>query len=218
MKYKLEWNYKLKGNEAVLFSSDWLDTGVALAMGDELEKFTKAKDIVFYDELGTSWTMKEFRKLLSEVEEEPHDLILYFDGGYNKASKQAGIGVVVFYQQGKKKYRIRANELLSEMNTNNEAEYAALYYGLQLLEEIGVHHMPCQIKGDSLVVLKQLEGDWPCYEEDLNRWLDRIEEKLKSLGLKPTLTPIPREENKEADQLARQALEGKVVHSKTQLL
>lgn len=218
MKYKIEWSYKLKGNEAVLFSSDWIGTEVALRMGEELEKFAKAKDLIFYDEVGTSWTIKEFRKLLAEVEEEPHDLLIYFDGGYNKQTKKAGIGVVIFYQQGKKKYRIRANELIHEMNTNNEAEYAALHYGIQMLEEMGVQQMPCQIKGDSLVVLKQLEGEWPCYEEDLNRWLDRIEEKMSSLGMKPTYIPIPREENKEADQLARQALEGKMVHSKTQLL
>ena len=135
-----------------------------------------------------------------------------------RKQNQAGLGIVIYYRQGKKKYRLRVNESIDEMETNNEAEYAALHYALNLLEEIGVHHVPCDIKGDSQVVLKQLEGEWPCYEENLNRWLDRIEEKIKRLGLKPRYQPIPRNENKEADKLATQALEGKEIDSKMQLL
>lgn len=104
------------------------------------------------------------------------------------------------------------------MDNNNEAEYAAIYYTLNLLEEMGAHHMTCEFKGDSQVVLKQLEGEWPCYEENLNRWLDRIEEKIKKLGILPRYKSIPRNENKEADKLASQALQGKFINSKMQII
>lgn len=175
------------------------------------------KQITFYDEFEVAWTRKELEKLLMKVDSEPHEITIYFDGGFNHATNQAGLGVVVYYKQGEKQYRIRVNELISEMETNNEAEYAALFFALDLLEELGVSHIPCHIKGDSHVVLKQLEGEWPCYEESLNKWLDRIEQKIAQLKIKPTYFPLSRKDNKEADKLATQALEGVKVHSKLEL-
>jgi ribonuclease HI len=218
MKYKLEWNYKVKGNEKIQFTSEWVSGDLAIQAGEELEKSGKVSDLYFYDEIGTSWILKEMKKLLTEIEEDPNEITVFFDGGFQKETNHAGLGVVVFFKQGKKKYRIRANERIEEMETNNEAEYAAFYYALNILEELGVHHLPCEFKGDSQVVLKQLEGEWPCYEEVLNNWLDRIEEKIKALAITPKYTAIPRNDNKEADKLATQALEGKEIFAKTQIL
>jgi ribonuclease HI len=218
MKYKLEWMYKLKDNEKILFSSEFISGEVAIQAGEELDKSGKVTDLLFYDEIGTSWSLKEVKKLHTEIEDDPHEVTIYFDGGFQKETNQAGLGAVIFFKQGKKKFRIRANEQFDELETNNEAEYAALYFALSLLEELGVHHLPCEIKGDSQVVLKQLEGEWPCYEEVLNSWLDRIEQKIKGLGIVPKYTPISRNDNKEADKLASQALEGKEIFAKTQLL
>lgn len=218
MNYKIEWTFKLNGKDKILFTSEYLSGELAIETGEELEKSGKVSDLVFFDEIGTSWTLKEVKKLHTEIEEDPHEVTLYFDGGFKKESNQAGLGAVIFFKQGKKKYRIRANEKIDEMETNNEAEYAALYFALSLLEELGVHHLPCEIKGDSQVVLKQLEGEWPCYEEALNRWLDRIEEKIKGLGIVPKYSAISRNDNKEADKLASQALLGKEIFAKTQLL
>lgn len=218
MKYQLEWKNKVKGFQPVLCKSEWIDGDCALMFGEELEKNGKAIDLTYYDEMGTDWTLKQMKKLLAEIEEDPNELIVFFDGGFNKEKNQAGLGVVIYFKQGNKKYRIRANEKFDHMETNNEAEYAAFYFSLNLLEEMGVQHLPCEFKGDSQVVLKQLEGDWPCYEEELNRWLDRIEQKLKDLSIQPRYTPISRNDNKEADKLATQALEGKMVTSKMQIL
>ncbi|WP_102274825.1 reverse transcriptase-like protein [Cytobacillus massiliigabonensis] len=218
MKYKLEWKYKLKGTEGAIFTSEWLDGELALQIGEDLEKSGKASDLFYQDERGTTWITKEMKKLLEEIEEDPHDLTIYFDGGFNKKTFQAGLGAVIYFKQGKKKYRIRANELFDEIENNSEAEYAAMYYTVNLLEEMGVHHMTCEFKGDAQGVLMQLKGEWPCYEENLNRWLDRIEEKLKALKVDAKFTPIPRTENKEADKLATQALEGKAINSKMQII
>jgi ribonuclease HI len=218
MKYQMEWKYKLKGTEGIDFRSDWLEAELAISGGEDIEKSGKCSELTFHDEMGQNWKLKELKRLVQEIEEDPHDVMVYFDGGFNKDTYEAGLGVVIYYRQGKKKFRLRANELIQEMETNNEAEYAAFYYSLNVLEELGVHQVPCDFKGDSQVVLKQLEGEWPCYEENLNRWLDRIEEKMKKLGLKPRLQSIPRNENKEADKLATQALEGKLINSKMQLI
>ncbi|MED3625058.1 reverse transcriptase-like protein [Neobacillus thermocopriae] len=218
MNYRIEWKQILKNKEKVQCSSDWISAESAIQLGEELERNGKVTDLYFYDEMGVSWNMKEMRKLLLEIEEEPHDITLYFDGGFQKETYQAGLGAVIFYHQGKKKYRIRANNLFNEMETNNEAEYAALYFALGILEELGVEYKTCEIKGDSQVVLKQLEGEWPCYEEVLNRWLDRIEEKINKMGIRPRYTVISRKDNKEADKLATQALEGKEIYAKTIIL
>lgn len=218
MKYKLEWNYQLPGNASVRFSSEFISGEFAILAGDELERSGKARGLIFYDEMGTSWNLKEIKKLNAEIEEDPHEVTIFFDGGFQKETNQAGLGAVIFFKQGKKKYRIRANEQVDELETNSEAEYAALFFALNILEEMGVQHLPCEIKGDSQGVIKQLEGEWPCYEEMLNRWLDRIEDKIKKLGLKPKFTVISRNENKEADKLASQALTGKEIFAKTQLL
>jgi ribonuclease HI len=218
MKYRLEWNYKLKGNEKIQLSSEPVAGDVAIQLGEELEKTGKITDLYFYDEQGTSWILKEMKKLMTEIEEDPHDITVYFDGGFQIETNKAGLGAVIFYNQGKKKYRIRANQCFDEMDTNNEAEYAAFYYALNILEDLGVTHFSCEFKGDSQVVLKQLEGEWPCYEEALNRWLDRIEEKLKKLDVTPKYTSVTRKENKEADKLATQALEGKEIFAKTLIL
>lgn len=218
VKFKLEWKYKGKENRTALFTSQWLDSETAIGIGEELEKTGKAFDLKFHDEMDTSWTLKEMKKLTEEIETEPHEVTIYFDGGFNKETYEGGLGIVIYFKQGKKKYRLRANELISEMDTNNEAEYAALHYALTLLEELGVHHLPCEIKGDSQGLLKQLEGEWPCYEENLNRWLDRIEEKIEKLGIKPSYVSLSRKDNKEADKLANQALEGKIIKSKMQII
>src|SRR5579875_2754421 len=166
MKYRLEWKYNVN-NEKIQISSDWVTGETAIQLGEELEKTGKISDLYFYDERGTSWILKEMKKLLTEIEEEPHDILVYFVGGYLKESNQAGLGAVIFFKQGKKKYRIRANERIDQMDSNNEAEYAAFYFALNILEDLGVHHLSCEFKGDSQVVLKQLEGEWPCYEQEL---------------------------------------------------
>lgn len=217
MKYRIEWEYQLKGKDPILFSSDWVEGDTVLQLHEDIMKTGRVKQITFFDEFGTGWKEDELRKLFIEIEKEPHDITIYFDGGYNKETKQAALGVVIYYTEDKKNYRIRANGLVSELTSNNEAECAALAYAINILEEIEIHHIPVEVRGDSQVVLKQLEGEWACYDEVTNRWLDQIEEKMGKLGIKPTYVPISRKENKEADKLASQAFDGIEIHSRNQI-
>ena len=213
MKMKLIWKYSGKIPDKITFESEWMNRRYIDYLIEDLMKTGRAQDIIIRDEMHNEWTRKEFLKLNEELEQEPENIIVYFDGGFEKDQLLSGLGMVIYYEKGGENWRIRKNEKIEELENNNEAEYAALYSCLVLLEELGVRQIPCIFKGDSQVVLKQLEGEWPCYEETLNNWLDRIEAKIKELGLKPVYEAIGRKQNKEADNLANQALQDIFIHS-----
>ncbi|WP_373995103.1 reverse transcriptase-like protein [Metabacillus litoralis] len=214
LNYRIEWTYQTKRklettitteyhslNESIIFAEDFLQTG-------------RVKNLSFFSEDGQSWTLKELKKLKEIVKDEPHDVVAFFDGGFHKSTKLAGFGAVVYYTQNGNRYRIRMNEKAEEMESNNEAEYAAFHYLVDVLEENGITKQKVLFKGDSQVVLNQLSGEWPCYEEEFNIWLDRIEGKLKKLKITASYEPVSRKENTEADKLATQAMEGIEIRSK----
>ena len=213
MKVKVKWLYKGKKTEELEFESAWATQEAMERLLTDIEKTARAKKLVIIDEMGNEWTPKEFSKLKETIEEEVHDVVVYFDGGFDRTTSTAGLGIVIYYKKSQTSYRLRANQFVDLMDTNNEAEYAALHYAVIQLEEMGVHHLPCTFRGDAQGVIRQLEGAWPCYEKKLNTWLDKIELKLEELGIKPAYEVIGRKDNKEADWLAGQALNGVDIHS-----
>lgn len=217
LKVLIQWTYFFNKTGTASFTSDWVEAETALSIVGDLEKTGRLKEVEFEDEVGTVWTKKELTKLLTKVEDEPQNVMVYFDGGYQKQDARSGLGIAIYFEQNKKKWRIRKNARLEQLDSNNEAEYAAFYEAVKQLEEIGVHHQSCVFKGDSLVVLNQLSGEWPCYEEPLNKWMDRIEAKLNKLSILPVYEPISRKDNQEADGLATQALNGEDIFSKIEL-
>ncbi|WP_117170978.1 ribonuclease H family protein [Paraliobacillus sediminis] len=206
MNVRIELTYRTAKGTETTFSSDQMRAAKAMLIADDFDRTGRMKEIAFIDEQDTSWTMKEMKKYLEEIETEPHDVTVYFDGGFDLKTKRSGLGCVIYYHQNKKAFRLRKNALVEELNTNNEAEYAAFHLGVKELEDLGVHHLPVVFVGDSQVVINQLNGEWPCVEEELNRWADRIENKLDKLGITPAYRAVSRKENREADQLASQAL------------
>ncbi|WP_144461090.1 reverse transcriptase-like protein [Siminovitchia fortis] len=217
MDVKLKFYYKGPGTKRLQLESEWFeDKGITPLVNDML-KTGRIKDITVMDEMGREWTLKEFHKLMEKTEDEPRNPTIYFDGGYDRENAESGIGIVIYYDKGKEKFRIRYNAKLLELLSSNEAEYAALYNALEVLQQLGVKHSPCVIMGDAQGVLKQLSGEWPCFDETLNLWLDRIEEKIKAMGLKPSFQIIARNENKEAHKLAGQALRNQMIDSHLKL-
>ncbi|OCA92805.1 reverse transcriptase-like protein [Pseudobacillus wudalianchiensis] len=212
MKMKIKWQYEFRGRKTE-FESDWISKEAVLPIIEDLTKTGRMKAAAIIDELLNEWTVKEFTKLNKKLDEEPGEVEVYFDGGYDRDTQTAGIGIVVYYKKNGEDWRCRVNERLLQLESNNEAEYAALYKAIGLLEEIGVKQVPVTITGDSHVVLKQLSGEWPCFDETLNKWLDRIEHKMEKLRLTPLYKPVDRRQNKEADKLANQALQGNFVNS-----
>jgi ribonuclease HI len=217
MKLSIEWKYQTPKRQEISLRSEFLPANETLLLAEDFEKTGRVKELVFYDEQDTKWTKKEILKLLKEIDTEPSDIIAYFDGGYDLASQTAGLGIAIYFVQNGKKYRIRKNVKIAEIDSNNEAEYVALWNVLLSLEEMGANHVPVIFRGDSIVVLNQLSGAWPCFEDNLNQWLDRIEGKIKQQGFIPKYEPISRKQNNEADKLATQALQGVNVISKLEI-
>lgn len=208
MDIRIEWSYKTpKGTEAS-FQSEELPAPHALLVAEDIQKTGRVKKLEFVDRFDSSWTLKELKAYLKGIETEPHHVIVYFDGGFNKASKHAGLGCAVYYEQSGKAYRLRQNAEVTELISNNEAEYAALHLSVLELERLQVHHLPVIFRGDSNVVINQMSGEWPVLENSLSPWADRIDQKLGKLGIQAQYELIPRKDNAEADRLAAQALNG----------
>lgn len=217
MKFTVEWHYRTPKKLETIFRSEEMSLGEVLVLSDDLEKTGRTKELIFIDDQGTTWTKKELQKWLKKSDTEMMDIVTYFDGGFDVKTNLAGIGIVIYYTKNNKHYRVRMNARLEELETNNEAEYAACYFLIQQLEQLDIKSIEVEFRGDSQVVLQQLSGEWPCYDDTLNRWLDKIEQKLKELKIRPTFSPVSRKQNTEADQLATQALEGTPIQSTMEL-
>ena len=194
--------------------SDVMPVKEALLLEEDLTRTGRVVSYQFFDGDDDSWTKKELLAFLKEMETEPHDLIAYIDGGYNKETRDAGLGIALYYKQNGQRWRYRVNERIESIENNNEAEFAALAYLLTICEELGIHHQPITIHTDSKTLYHQINGEWPSYEQTLTRWLDRIESNTTRLGIKADYKLLPRHENKEADQLASQALQNILISGK----
>ncbi|AZB43273.1 reverse transcriptase-like protein [Bacillus sp. FJAT-42376] len=217
MKVRMNWTYQTPKKQTVFFQSDELEAELALLMAEDMERTGRTKSIEFTDARGVTWSKKEMLKLMEELEYEPASIMVYFDGSYDKESGKSGAGAAIYYKLGKERFRVRISQTLDELPSNNEAEYAALLLAVNYLAELGVSGQEVLFKGDSLVAVNQLSGEWPCYEEQHQSWINRIEEGLMKLKISGNYEAIPRKENKEADQLSKQAIQGMNVRSRIKL-
>lgn len=128
--------------------------------------------------------------------EDPIFYSLYFDGCSKGNPGRAGAGAVLYKNQ----IEIFAKSLfVGEKETNNVAEYNGLLLGLREAVTRGVKKLV--VKGDSLLIIKQMKGEYkvnspamkPHYEEarSLAAFFDSI-----------TFEHVYRTENKRADELA----------------
>ncbi|MFG6149253.1 ribonuclease H family protein [Halobacillus sp. B23F22_1] len=207
MHVRIEMTYKTPKRTETHFTSDEMRAGQALLIAEDLEKTGRAKTITFIDRSERTWNTKELKQYMKGIETEPHNIIIYFDGGFDHDTKRSGLGCAIYYDQSGKSFRLRKNAQVDQLHSNNEAEYAALHFALKELELLGVHHLPVTVIGDSQVVINQLDGEWPCLEEELSNWADRIERKMKEMGIQPEYAVVSRKSNREADRLATQALQ-----------
>ena len=214
MKFKIKWEYENHKHIKTVFISEELEQDDVLAVADDLEKTGRVMSLEFIADTGRYWKKKDLKQLVRKIEAKPDETELYFDGGFDRETGRAGAGAVLYYRLGKERYRHRWNERFDHFISNNEAEYAALYFALQKLTGFPLAAKKVIIKGDSQGVLMQLAGEWPVYDERLNRWLDRIEHLIEQLKIAPSFVPVSRNENKEADHLARQAVNGIKIESR----
>ena len=110
-----------------------------------------------------------------------------------------GIGVVLQSPEGDKlKYKAR----LQYQTTNNEAEYEALLKGLELAKS--VEEDSILVLGDSQLVIGQVNGICEAKEDRMKKYLKKLVRLVKKFK-KADFIQIPREENMEADILAKEA-------------
>ena len=124
-------------------------------------------------------------------------LVAYVDGGSLGNPGPSGIGVII---DGCEDGPIRIQKWIGHQD-NNVAEYAALLEALQhalRLEAKALH-----VFSDSQVVVKQMKGEYTCRSRQLYslNWICR---KL-SQSLAFSISHVPREDNAEANNLARSA-------------
>jgi ribonuclease HI len=86
--------------------------------------------------------------------------------------------------------------------TNNVAEYEALKAAAQWIRDSGTEDR-ITIKGDSILVIKQMKGEWRVRSATSKKYVPAIKKLLA--GRDASFVWVNREENKEADELSREA-------------
>ncbi len=129
----------------------------------------------------------------------------YFDGGARSNPGPAGYGVHIVDDQG---------TVLAELHgslgiaTNNVAEYHGLIAALQWAAE---HHLTqLSIKGDSLLIIEQMRGNYKVKHEGLKPLYLQARMLVMQIG-DVTFAHVPREQNKDADRLSNVGMDGNTV-------
>ncbi len=144
------------------------------------------------------------------------DLVIFTDGGSRGNPGPAGIGGVIKNKEGQK---IEFAEFLGK-KTNNEAEYQALIFALKLakkkLGKTKAKQTTIDCFADSELMVKQLNHQYKLKNEQIQQFF--IELWNLMLDFKEVhFFHVPREENKEADKLANEAMDRASTLSSSQL-
>lgn len=90
--------------------------------------------------------------------------------------------------------------------TNNIAEYTALIRALELAAELGVKDLT--VFSDSELMVKQMAGEYRVKNVDLKDLYGAAQDLKKEFD-RLTITHVRREENRDADRLCNEALDGR---------
>lgn len=127
---------------------------------------------------------------------------IYFDGSCVPNPGAMGIGAVIDGPDGKPLFEI--SERLEGMGTNNVAEYTALIRALEKALELGMKDLV--IRGDSNLVIQQLNGKFRVREPRLRPLLGRVQELAREFHT-IDVQWVPRQQNTRADALSMQPFE-----------
>lgn len=132
----------------------------------------------------------------------PEEVIVYTDGASRGNPGPASIGIYVLDAQGGEIQRY--GERLGEQ-TNNFAEYTAVERSLQFAVKAGVKKVV--FRSDSQLLVRQMIGQYKVKSPAIKPLYEECQKLVKQI---PTVEfeHVRREMNKEADQLANDALDG----------
>ena len=114
--------------------------------------------------------------------------MMFFDGAARREGEGAGVVFVSLQRQ-----ILLYSFLLSELCSNNIAEYQALIIDLQMAIEMGISQL--EIFGDSKLVINQILEQYDVKKEDLVPYC-KYEKKLLANFKAIMLKHIPRKENR----------------------
>ena len=123
--------------------------------------------------------------------------MIHFDGASDPNPGYSGYAFTHFDSDSKEVYWECG--YIGSNKTNNVAEYTALFKALTYCYTNQLYGM--QIKGDSLLVVNQVNKKWKIKSESL-RFLHSQCHKLL-VDCNATLVWVPRENNKRADELSK---------------
>jgi ribonuclease HI len=135
-------------------------------------------------------------------------LIIYFDGASRGNPGRAGAGIWMTDGEGRKVSEV--SRYLGH-KTNNEAEYWALLLGLREAKRLGRKYL--RIFTDSELVERQIKGIYRVRDLNLKSLHRTVLQNLKAFS-SFEIESIPREENKEADRLANEAIQRRIAKEK----
>ncbi len=127
-------------------------------------------------------------------------ITLYFDG-LCRPRNPGGVATYgyVIYKDGEKVKNGYGVVGSGTGMTNNVAEYSALRHAVEWVRE-NCTEDEMVIKGDSQLVIHQLNGTWQVKSETSKKFIPEIRRLLEDR--KTRFVWIPREQNNEADQLS----------------
>lgn len=127
-------------------------------------------------------------------------VVVFVDGAAAGNPGPAGIGVVIAEEGGAP--LVQCAEPIGEA-TNNVAEYRALLRAIELLRSWDTRLEQVTIRSDSQLLVRQLAGQYRVQASHLMPLWEAVQQGLKQLGACVRIEHIRREENQQADRLAR---------------
>lgn len=131
----------------------------------------------------------------------PDKVIIHTDGASRGNPGKASIGIFVSDDDYQSIYE--EGSYIGE-TTNNVAEYKAVLRAVELTVQNKVESL--SLRTDSQLVVKQIQGLYKIKSEHLKPIFLKCREKIKEIPDFKILY-VPREDNKQADSLANQALD-----------
>ena len=125
----------------------------------------------------------------------------FFDGASRGNPGKAGAGALMINEEGKVVWE--TSRFLGQ-KTNNEAEYMALILLLKAAKEHGVRSL--RVFGDSKLVVSQVSRQWKINLPHLRLLAQQVWELAEGMNI--SYHWIPREQNKSADILSNEGIDG----------
>ena len=134
---------------------------------------------------------------------------VYIDGASRGNPGPAGVGVAFVDEKGTVVHTLQ--KYLGE-TTNNVAEYLALVYALQEAQRQGWQRLT--VRTDSELLARQINGQYKVRDQTLRLLHDLALHAMQGFQ-QLSIEHVGREQNREADRLAGEAVDGRRANSTT---